>query len=157
MKKKRKGQVALEFLMTYGWAFLIILVVIGAFIYFDVLNPTGTMGGRCVLSPGIYCSAYSIQEDQIQFEVRNDLNRRIEFDTGTTRVVGTIAGMGNYTNCEATPDEIPAGATALFACDVTDGTFNPGERYQGQIIIEYNFPDSSLQNRHTGTISGEII
>lgn len=34
-----KGQAALEFLTTYGWAFLVILVMIGALTYFGVLAP----------------------------------------------------------------------------------------------------------------------
>ena len=36
---KRKSQVALEFLMTYGWAILVILIMIGALAYFGVLSP----------------------------------------------------------------------------------------------------------------------
>ena len=38
-KKSRKSQAALEFLMTYGWAVLVVLVVIGVLAYFGVLNP----------------------------------------------------------------------------------------------------------------------
>jgi len=33
----KKGQAALEFLMTYGWAFLVILVMIGALAYFGFI------------------------------------------------------------------------------------------------------------------------
>lgn len=40
MIKNKKGQGALEFLMTYGWAFLVIIVMIGALVYLDVLDPT---------------------------------------------------------------------------------------------------------------------
>ena len=36
----RKGQAAMEFLMTYGWAILVVLVVIGALAYFGILSPT---------------------------------------------------------------------------------------------------------------------
>jgi len=36
----KKGQAALEFLTTYGWAFLVILIMIGALSYFGVLNPS---------------------------------------------------------------------------------------------------------------------
>jgi len=34
----RKGQAAIEFLVTYGWAILIVLIAIGALAYFGVLN-----------------------------------------------------------------------------------------------------------------------
>lgn len=37
--KFKKSQAALEFLFTYGWAILVILVAIGALAYFGVLSP----------------------------------------------------------------------------------------------------------------------
>ena len=37
-KKSRKSQVALEFLMTYGWAILVILVAVGALAYFGFFD-----------------------------------------------------------------------------------------------------------------------
>ncbi|MCF7865934.1 hypothetical protein K9L67_02665 [Candidatus Woesearchaeota archaeon] len=36
----KKGQAAMEFLMTYGWAILVVLLAIGALAYFGLLNPT---------------------------------------------------------------------------------------------------------------------
>lgn len=35
----KKGQAAMEFLMTYGWAILAAVVVIGVLAYFGVFNP----------------------------------------------------------------------------------------------------------------------
>ena len=34
----KKSQQAMEFLMTYGWAIIVVLVAIGALAYFGVLN-----------------------------------------------------------------------------------------------------------------------
>ena len=42
----RRGQAALEFLTTYGWAFLVILVMIGALAYFGVLDPERFVQGH---------------------------------------------------------------------------------------------------------------
>lgn len=36
---KKKSQAAMEFLMTYGWAILVVLVFLGALTYFGVFNP----------------------------------------------------------------------------------------------------------------------
>lgn len=38
---KKKGQAAMEFLMTYGWAILAVLVVLGALYTLDVFNLKG--------------------------------------------------------------------------------------------------------------------
>ena len=42
----RKSQAAMEFLMTYGWAILVVLVAIGALAYF----PTKTRNSRSGIS-----------------------------------------------------------------------------------------------------------
>ena len=43
----KRGQVALEFIMTYGWAILVVLVAIGALAYFGVLNPGKYLPEKC--------------------------------------------------------------------------------------------------------------
>ncbi|MBI3036442.1 hypothetical protein HYY73_01620 [Candidatus Woesearchaeota archaeon] len=45
--KSMKGQAAMEFLMTYGWAILVVLVVIGALSYFGVLSPSTLLPEKC--------------------------------------------------------------------------------------------------------------
>ena len=44
---RKKGQAAMEFLMTYGWAILVVLVAIGALAYFGVLSPDRFLPERC--------------------------------------------------------------------------------------------------------------
>jgi len=39
-RRNKKGQAAMEFLMTYGWALLVVLIAIGALAFFGVLNPS---------------------------------------------------------------------------------------------------------------------
>ncbi|MBI2664247.1 hypothetical protein HYX10_02795 [Candidatus Woesearchaeota archaeon] len=51
----KKAQAAMEFLMTYGWAILVVLVVIGALAYFGVLNPSSLVPERCALTLPFDC------------------------------------------------------------------------------------------------------
>mgnify|MGYP000533677600 CR=1 FL=1 len=51
----KKAQGALEFLMTYGWAFLVILIMIGALAYFGVLNPSKYLPDKCIMPVGMSC------------------------------------------------------------------------------------------------------
>lgn len=50
--ERMKGQAAMEFLMTYGWAILVVLACIGALTYFGVLKPYGQSGVNTT-----YCDA----------------------------------------------------------------------------------------------------
>jgi len=56
----KRGQAAMEFLMTYGWAILVVLVVIGALAYFGILNPLTLLPERCELEMGFYCRDHLI-------------------------------------------------------------------------------------------------
>ncbi len=51
----KKGQAAMEFLMTYGWAILAAVIVIGVLAYFSVFSPANYIPTSCVLSAPFGC------------------------------------------------------------------------------------------------------
>lgn len=53
--RSKKGQAAMEFIMTYGWAVLVVLVVIGALVYFGVLSPERLLPERCTFPAELGC------------------------------------------------------------------------------------------------------
>lgn len=66
MRKKRvvRAQAAMEFLLTYGWAILVVLVVIAALAYFGVLDPTKLLPSKCYFGGGIgNCDDYMLIYD----------------------------------------------------------------------------------------------
>lgn len=54
----KKAQAALEFLTTYGWAFLVILIMISALAYFGILNPQKLLPDRCTFGTEFECQDY---------------------------------------------------------------------------------------------------
>jgi len=55
MGKRFKAQSAMEYLMTYGWAILIIAVVLGALFSLGVFSGPSLLGTSCIASPGFLC------------------------------------------------------------------------------------------------------
>jgi hypothetical protein len=47
----------MEYLMTYGWAILIIAVVLAVLFSLNVFNTGGSVGSSCIGRPGYSCSA----------------------------------------------------------------------------------------------------
>ena len=47
MEGSRSAQSAMEYLMTYGWAILIILIVLAVLYILGVFNPSGILGNQC--------------------------------------------------------------------------------------------------------------
>ena len=62
---ERKGQAAMEFLMTYGWALLVVLVAIGALAFFGVLNPGQFLPSSCTITPGIACTDFKVTAETV--------------------------------------------------------------------------------------------
>ena len=55
MGKRLKAQSAMEYLMTYGWAILIIAVVLGALFSLGVFSGSSLLGTSCIATPGFLC------------------------------------------------------------------------------------------------------
>lgn len=72
----RKGQFSFEFLMTYGWAFLIITVVLAAVYTYGLLDLTGILPEKCEFFGQIECQDYKVNvaEQNISIIVLNDFN-----------------------------------------------------------------------------------
>lgn len=56
----RKGQAAMEFLMTYGWAILVVLAAIGALAYFGILSPGNFLPSSFTMSSGISAGEFKL-------------------------------------------------------------------------------------------------
>ena len=48
----RRSQTAMEYLMTYSWAILVVLIVLAVLSYLGFLNPSGIISTRCYFPPG---------------------------------------------------------------------------------------------------------
>ncbi len=106
----RKSQAALEFLMTYGWAILVVLIVIGALAYFGVLNPTIMLPEKCTFQMGVYCKNHLIQLGTGMIDVDPIVNHSIFFELENGMGKGII-----ITEINVTGDSMNCGLTATNA------------------------------------------
>ena len=67
----RKAQAAMEFLMTYGWALLAVLVVIGALAYLGVLDVEILLPERCTFAVPLNCDDQVVEGDKLQMVLLN--------------------------------------------------------------------------------------
>ncbi len=150
MFKKRKSQAAMEFLMTYGWAILVVLVAIGALAYFGVLSPDKFLPAKCQLPAGIACTDFKLNggADQLTVVLRNGLG----FDT---------TGVGIYaTGCTAsTGNALTNGQQNSFAltCATTPSdVLSSGSKYNGELNVTYTNADTNLGHKVQGAITGRV-
>ena len=107
----KRGQSALEFLMTYGWAILIILVMITALVYFGVFNPSRLTPEKCTATPGFGCIDYRI------------INKGLLGSSGGAFVIQNAKGT-SVMIIHVAPTQWALNLTNGYGCTctVTDGT-----------------------------------
>ncbi|MDO8647389.1 MAG: hypothetical protein Q7R70_03165 [Candidatus Diapherotrites archaeon] len=115
-----KGQSALEYLMTYGWALVVIVIVVAALFAFGVFNTPANctqFGGRLLLKD------YAIQATGISLAIQNgssgtmsDLNA--SGDLGAGLMGSTSLSRSADTNAVFT-SPIAAGSTYVMSISYT--------------------------------------
>lgn len=130
-----KGQAAMEYLMTYAWALLIILVVMGIFVFL-IMNLQAPE--RCDFSTqGLVCNQPMpvIEGNELKFRLINEFNERITvYQMNCTDDMGASPSL----DCSGSGITIPPGGAETFSvtCDGAD-TLSAGETYKGKLFISY--------------------
>ncbi len=160
-KKLKIGQVSLEFLTTYGWAFLVAIIVLAAFGYFGVLSPGKFTGKKCMLGRQLKCDAFMLGIDAtnkpvVKLRVVNLQSSRI--------VVQNIAFTNRestpLTGCTLTAPALPItimegeGADFTSTCTADTGNFFDGDKNKAEISLTYYLAKSGPS--YNTTVSGEI-
>jgi hypothetical protein len=60
--KNKRGQAAVEFIFTYGWAIMAITISIGALTYFNVLTPDRFVQKYCDFGSQFDCNEMAVYE-----------------------------------------------------------------------------------------------
>jgi uncharacterized protein (UPF0333 family) len=153
---KRRGQAAMEFLMTYGWAILAAIIVIGVLaIYF---RPSTLQGSSAYLTAPLYADAWNVDAttDAVNLDITNNFGEIVTITSIT--VTGTGDSLG--TDCTSTglTTNIAAGATIAFPVGA-GCLFSPGDRYSGDIAVRYTRDSTGAGTplTSTGTISDTAV
>jgi len=70
----------MEFLMTYGWALLVVLIAIAALAFFGVLSPGRFLPSTCNLGIGFACVDFKVSDisDDIDIIVQNGIGSTLD-------------------------------------------------------------------------------
>jgi len=118
MKSYRKGQAAMEYLMTYGWAILVILVVIGVLYWMGILNPKAPEA--CTFKAGFSCASYQLTPTTFSLKLGQATGKSIRVtDVGCSSADNIVAADGTVTwaNIEGDDALCCDGACCTGACD----------------------------------------
>lgn len=132
-----RSQAALEFLTTYGWAFLVILIMMSTLAYFGILNPSKLLPDRCNFGAEISCNKNAmVVKGGAAGDIDNTLTMRLTNNFGVGVVVTAARVTTDVTTagaCTAQINSLPISAFS-WGSDVTI-TFN-ADCATGNLLVD---------------------
>src|SRR3989338_6254853 len=142
----RSGQAAMEFLMTYGWAILVVLAAIAALAYFGVLSPEKFLPEKCLMETGFVCISSKVDPTESTIVLQNGYGRTITID----RI--------DIGDCSKTfTDTLTSEDQKTFVVNPT-GCSNgvSKEVFKGEIVVKYTEKNTNLSKTGYGVINTKI-
>ena len=146
----------MEFLMTYGWAILVVLAAIGALAYFGVLSPDRFLPRACTLAGGFACDDYKIDatDNQVRFyvinsalgEQANDVNVTLAANSGCTGTITRDTPVADIVN-------ISSRGRQQYIYNCTGGSLSGA--FSGDIDIDFTLAGDTESHSASGSISGQ--
>lgn len=146
----KRGQAAMEYLMTYGWAILVIVIVLAALLYLGVFNLRTPE--LCQLQVGTTCSGARLTTaGAFNFTLTNGLQKKITVthaacSSSTSFNASLLTGGATaFTDItDVTIDVGSAKAISGYSCYIADGSVangTIGDDYRGKLYLRYYFQD----------------
>jgi len=146
--KNIKAQAAIEFLVTYGWAILGVMITVGVLSYFGIFNTQKYVNDVCYFGDQMTCEDYILHQDGwSSLTLRNNFGVPID----VTNVIvksdyGTIACTGPWST------NIAAGNTFEVNCDMASSALTMNNKIKYSEIITFERTGSSNLHNQTGDV-----
>ena len=145
MIRQKKGQAAMEFLMTYGWAILAAVIVIGVLASFGVFSPSKYVPTSCSFSAPFGCVDNQVASNgtHVSFVLRNGGGSA----TNVTSV--NITGCGANTDGYVIADGAEQLVTVVCGSTLTD-------KFSGDVAIKYKPIGGVLEMTSSGSVTVKV-
>ncbi len=165
-RSTKRAQAALEYIITYGWGFIVILIVLGGLAYMGYLNPSRYVPARCGFGVQLECTDYRIEagilnnngdlvdNGNITIVLRNNLGA----DINITQIT-TASGINIKKYQTVATSIIPKGKSNNFTITLIQTADSialiEGERASVPLIV--TFKRSNISDAPEHNITGEIF
>ena len=148
----KKGQAALDFLMTYGWAIALVVIVAAALFALGVFDISNFVGTKAAGFSGVAVQAWQFTSGgTLTVKLTNQVGQRINVTAMSATIGSTTAtfnGTGKNVDIGATTDALPA--TGFVPQTVGSG-------YQAIVTVNYTSLDTGFNATTKGTLTGKVI
>ena len=158
----KKSQAALEFLTTYAWAFLVILIMISALAYFGILRPSRLLPDRCNFGSQISCVDYKIAygtgaDGTFSLRLKNSVGEPIVITATAISSESVTAFACTGAQTPGLPFTWGSGIVQDFSfttCNSAAAGFVKGEK--GKVTLALTYYAAKSGSTYTHQVSGDV-
>lgn len=156
----RKGQAALEFMSTYGWAVMVVLIAIAALTYFGVFDFEGLVPDQCLLSDGFGCQDHQLSAGSdglldVLFVLENQLPQSMNISAVNVTCYDCNSGVGSSQLCGVSQIIKASSSVEVSCADI--GSVVTGKKVTLEISFDYTPVGKRYPKPATGKIVSEVI
>ena len=154
LNQKLKSQSAMEYLMTYGWAILIVAIVMIALFQLGVLGGSAAGAGKCLAGSGYLCASPVLNSNgQLQVTFG-------QFSGSSMVLTGINCSSSNaapsvWSAVSPSVNVITGGETSVvLSCPVASNTL--GAAFSGSLWVQYNTASGTGYVAKFATVSTKV-
>jgi hypothetical protein len=144
-KMNKRGQAATEFLMTYGWAILVVGIAIASLAYFGVLSPDQFLPEKCTFPAGLGCVDHKITETNVQLYIQNSMGYDITINS---------INLTDKSGCiNSTSADLANGGELLYTISCSS---TAGSKFKSDIKVNYVNSATNISHNKLGSLIARV-
>lgn len=157
---QKRAQSALEFLTTYAWAFIVMIIVISTIAYFGILRPQKILPDRCSFGVEFSCLDHKISstDNQLKIKLKNNIASPI-----TISAISLSSESATKYACTLPPSEgYPANWQSGNITDLTFTGCNTAaagfvQSEKGKVLMKITYYDVKSGSSFSRDVQGEVF
>lgn len=151
--RNKKGQAALDFLMTYGWAIALVVIIAAVLFALGVFDVNNFVGNKAVGFSQIAVKGWGLSTaGTMTIKLSNQAGVPVRIDNVSiviTNTTTTVSGLPVSLTTGADSDILSTAAAAF-------GAQPAGSSYTAKVTISYTDTSANFPYATSGTITGKV-
>lgn len=149
----KKGQAALDFLMTYGWAIALVVIIAAVLFALGVFDVSNFVGSKAAGFSGVAVPGWQLAADgTLTMRLSNQVGQRINVTSINATIGSTNVNISIPTAVLAPGDTSGILSTAAAAF----GAQSSGTGYTAKVVIAYTDLNANFNYTTSGTLTGKV-
>jgi len=147
----KKGQAALDFLMTYGWAIALVVIIAAVLFSLGIFDVSNFVGNKASGFSGVAVTGWQLgTSGQMDMKVSNQVGQRINVTSINVTIAGTTKSISGATLAPGETSKLLSTAPDAF------GTQTSGTGYTAKVVIDYIDMNADFNYTTSGTLTGKV-